>query len=214
MKIFLHEINEQEINLEFDEQTEWLNEAVYRVDERAEGSLKLPKKRKVQTELSLRQVDGVVVISGTIDTFVELTCSRCAATFEFRCHPHFSALYCQDPVMAGIAHIPHKHGKENRIKQRPMGQNQGFARHAHNSEDDESVSEGKDLDISYLAEDYIQLGDVIQEQLQFQVPFQPLCKENCKGICAQCGTDLNVGRCACAKLATKSPFSVLSHIKF
>jgi uncharacterized protein len=27
---------------------------------------------------------------------------------------------------------------------------------------------------------------------------KPLCSEACKGLCAQCGTNLNTGACACA----------------
>jgi uncharacterized protein len=27
---------------------------------------------------------------------------------------------------------------------------------------------------------------------------KPLCAEGCKGLCAQCGTNLNTGTCACA----------------
>jgi uncharacterized protein len=27
---------------------------------------------------------------------------------------------------------------------------------------------------------------------------KPLCREDCKGLCAQCGTNLNLGSCDCA----------------
>jgi uncharacterized protein len=29
------------------------------------------------------------------------------------------------------------------------------------------------------------------------VPFAPLCAETCKGLCPQCGIDLNTGTCSC-----------------
>ena len=106
--------------------------------------------------------------------------------------------------MAGIAH---------QEAGRPVGQNQGHARHAHDESLDDEIEEGKDLDITYISEDFINLADVLTEQIQFQVPFQPLCQENCKGMCPQCGADLNVGRCACAKIATARPFSVLRDFK-
>lgn len=118
--------------------------------------------------------------------------------------------------MAGVAHLQRRKEDDMEIA-KPVGQNHGFARHAHNYEaDDESTfggESGQDLDITYISEDFIELGDVLSEQLRLQVPFQPLCKEDCKGMCAQCGADLNLGRCACAKLAKATPFSVLKDLK-
>lgn len=212
MKIYLREITEQETELDFNQSEPWVLEAVERVDEISPEQRTKPlapkekTPRSVNVHYSLRQVDDVVVVGGSVDTHINLLCSRCANSFQLACHPSFSALFCKDPVMAGVAHLQ-KEGK-------PAGQNKGFARHAHDFEEDEAVSEGKDLDITYLSQDFIDLADLLTEQLQLQVPFQPLCQEECKGICTNCGADLNVGRCACAKLASnKSPFSVLRDLK-
>jgi uncharacterized protein len=92
-----------------------------------------------------------------------------------------------------------------------MGQNKGVARTGQLAYD--TVDTAKDLDITYLSQDFIDLADVLTEQLRLQVPFQPLCKDSCKGMCANCGADLNVGRCACQKLVKNSPFSVLKDLK-
>lgn len=214
MKIFLHEITDQETVLDFTQEEEWVQNAVLRVDEHMESSslARKPKSRDIKTHLSLTKVDDVVVISGRLDTYIELVCSRCATPFHFNCSPKFSALFCKDPVMAGIAHLQ-RQGTHPSGPAKPMGQNQGFARHAHDFDEDSNPMAGKDLDITYLSHDFIDLGDVLTEQLQLQVPFQPLCKESCKGICSNCGTDLNLGRCACAKIASKTPFSVLKDFK-
>ena len=211
MKIFLHEITDLETELKFTQDDQWVLNAVLRVDESTEELPIQPKNRPVQAKMNLRKVDEVVVVSGKIETFIELVCSRCAAFFHYSCKPRFSALFCKDPDMAGVAHL-HRQGTDHREAGRPMGQNSGFARHAHNPEDDELISAGKDLDITYLSHEYIDLGEVLTEQLQLQVPFQPLCKETCQGICSQCGTDLNLGRCACAKIKSH-PFSILSDLK-
>lgn len=215
MKIYLHEITDQETELDFthDENHEekWLAQAVQKVDEdTSSGSPSAPKAepRPVQAHFSLRQVDGVVVVSGSIDTHVQLLCSRCAGGFRFETHPQFSALFCKDPVMAGVGHLQ----QSGRDKGKPGGQNKGFARHAHDSDSDAASEAGMDLDITYLSQDYIDLGEILTEQLRLQIPFQPLCKETCKGICSNCGADLNVGRCACAKLTTASPFAVLPKV--
>lgn len=233
-KIFLSEINEKGSELELNpEVIDWLDGAVARVDEKddsedhsgphaadqsvapAQNSLSMgaPSRapgRSIEGLLSIRKVDEVVVISGRIKTTLQLACSRCANTFAYKANPQFSTLFCKDPVMAGVAYTD-KTGK-------PVGQNQGYARHAH-AEDmgdpsfDQSESSDSSLDITYLTDDFIDLSDVVTEQLRLEVPFQPLCKEDCKGICPTCGTDFNVGRCACAKITKTSPFSVLQNIK-
>lgn len=204
MKIYLHEITDQETELDFNQAEKWVLDAVERVDEDHGLNPAALKSRPVQVHFSLRKVDDVVVVSGSIDTSVRLLCSRCAAPFNLKCNSHFSALFCKDPVMAGVGHLQ----ASGRDKGKPAGQTKGYARHAHDNE-----ATGMDLDITYLSEDCIDLGDILSEQLQLQVPFQPLCKDSCKGMCMNCGADLNAGRCACAKLTSSSPFSVLKDIK-
>lgn len=205
MKIYIHEITDQETQLEFTHEKDWVRSAIERVDERIETSdEKDPFQglRRAFVQFNLRKVDEVIVISGQADTSVQMVCSRCANSFKMPLDPHFSALFCKDPVMAGIGHLE-KAGK-------PAGQNRGFARHAH---DQELGIPGRDLDITYLSQDYIDLGEILTEQLRLQVPFQPLCQEACRGICSHCGADLNIGRCACSKLNAPRPFSVLRDMK-
>lgn len=213
MKIYINEISDQDTELDFTQENSWVSSAVCRVDESFESASITPKNRPIGAHFSLRKVDDVYVVSGHVETFIELVCSRCANSFRLSCNPQFSALFCKDPVLAGIAHLQ-RQGNDSRNPGRPMGQNQGFARHAHHEEEsDDILSESKDVDITYLSHEYIDLGEVLTEQLQLQVPFQPLCKESCKGICSKCGTDLNLGHCACAKIEKKTPFSVLKDFK-
>ncbi|MBL7013267.1 MAG: DUF177 domain-containing protein [Candidatus Marinimicrobia bacterium] len=46
-------------------------------------------------------------------------------------------------------------------------------------------------------QEYIDLKDVISELIFVDIPFKILCKENCNGLCDQCGTDLNKETCEC-----------------
>jgi uncharacterized protein len=217
MKIFLHELSDESTELSFDQSFNWVRQSVARLDETAQSetqrasSSSAPNSHPIQVELDLRKVDDVVVINGSIDATVQLICSRCATPYSHKMAPRFSSLFCQDPEMAGVGYLNEKSGK-------PAGINKGYARHAHDGpmpgEDDPigdslSPSLARDLDITYISEDFIELGEVITEQLQLTIPFQPLCKESCKGMCFSCGTDLNLGKCACMKLTKESPFSVL-----
>jgi len=44
----------------------------------------------------------------------------------------------------------------------------------------------------------LELGEAIREELILAAPRYPECREDCKGICANCGKDLNLGRCGCS----------------
>jgi uncharacterized protein len=65
------------------------------------------------------------------------------------------------------------------------------------AEDDREVGQ-EDFETSYYRDDVIDLGELMREQFYLVLPMKPLCSEACKGLCAQCGTNLNTGACACA----------------
>jgi uncharacterized protein len=43
----------------------------------------------------------------------------------------------------------------------------------------------------------IDLGDAVREELILAAPEFPLCREECRGLCPRCGTNLNQGPCDC-----------------
>jgi uncharacterized protein len=55
-----------------------------------------------------------------------------------------------------------------------------------------------DFEISYYRDDQIDLNELLREQFYLVLPMKPLCSEGCKGLCPQCGTNLNTGTCTCA----------------
>jgi uncharacterized protein len=54
-----------------------------------------------------------------------------------------------------------------------------------------------------------------QQEILIQVPIKPLCSLLCKGICPQCGQNLNIKQCPCPKdkQPPKSPFDKLKEFK-
>lgn len=45
--------------------------------------------------------------------------------------------------------------------------------------------------------DMLDLDKVIEEEIILFFPSKMLCKENCHGLCHQCGKNLNMGKCDC-----------------
>jgi uncharacterized protein len=54
--------------------------------------------------------------------------------------------------------------------------------------------------------------DVVDAML-LAVPYQVLCREDCAGLCARCGADLNKGSCSCAA-PSDSRWNGLKKIQF
>jgi len=50
----------------------------------------------------------------------------------------------------------------------------------------------------YYQDDVVVLDDLVRQEVILAVPFSPQCRADCRGLCPQCGQDLNVGTCACA----------------
>jgi uncharacterized protein len=55
----------------------------------------------------------------------------------------------------------------------------------------------------------LDLGEPIRQQVLTEAPLQPLCRSDCRGLCEQCGTDLNVTSCQCLPRPGASPFDAL-----
>jgi uncharacterized protein len=66
------------------------------------------------------------------------------------------------------------------------------------STEPEREVEEEDLGTSYYTDDQIDLNELLREQFYLALPMKPLCQEGCRGLCAQCGTNLNTGTCTCA----------------
>jgi uncharacterized protein len=56
----------------------------------------------------------------------------------------------------------------------------------------------EDLETSYYENDAIDLNQLLREQFYLVLPMKPLCRDECRGLCPQCGTNLNIGACDCA----------------
>jgi uncharacterized protein len=54
-----------------------------------------------------------------------------------------------------------------------------------------------DLTTAFYREGTLDVVDMLREQFQLALPMKPLCAQACRGLCPQCGTNLNRGQCGC-----------------
>jgi uncharacterized protein len=78
--------------------------------------------------------------------------------------------------------------------------------------DEEELSPA-DLDLDYYTGEVVDLENILREQIILMIPFKPLCEEICKGLCPQCGANLNLETCHCKPEAVNSPFANLAKLK-
>jgi uncharacterized protein len=62
---------------------------------------------------------------------------------------------------------------------------------------------------SISANHTIDLGEALRQHLLLAVELVPVCDVACKGLCANCGANLNNGPCACPPPEEPSPFAAL-----
>jgi len=68
---------------------------------------------------------------------------------------------------------------------------------AERSSEDEAEVADEDVDISYYQDDQIDLSELLREQFYLALPMKPLCQDDCRGLCPQCGVNRNTGTCEC-----------------
>jgi len=59
----------------------------------------------------------------------------------------------------------------------------------------------------------IDLLDILREDIWLAWKADVVCSENCKGLCIQCGQDLNQGDCGCSREDPTHPFAALRRLK-
>ena len=70
-------------------------------------------------------------------------------------------------------------------------------------EEDAYIYSGSKLDVT----------QAVCDEIVLSLPLSFLCKEDCKGLCHKCGTDLNKQTCSC-DTTPDNAFSVLKNLKF
>lgn len=92
-----------------------------------------------------------------------------------------------------------------------------FARELPVVEDEDSGEEAEltseDLGITLFHGDEIDLAESIQEQVAISLPVRRRCQPECKGLCSNCGADLNAADCGCSRTNINLKFAALKDFK-
>ena len=70
-----------------------------------------------------------------------------------------------------------------------------------------------ELDEDYFQGDELDLNALLREQILLTLPLKPLCREECPGLCRQCGANLNREPCSCTAPKFHTSFAALEKLK-
>jgi uncharacterized protein len=66
---------------------------------------------------------------------------------------------------------------------------------AENAGQEEREIDEDDLTTAFYREGALDVLDLLREQFQLALPMKPLCREDCRGLCPECGANRNCAEC-------------------
>jgi uncharacterized protein len=144
-------------------------------------------------DLTAVRVGEDLLLEGTLSGEVLFECSRCAKRY------------------------PHALRDEFRLLLEPADK-RGQAREPEDQEGARGLAEnglclGEDLEAGWYRGAVIRLDDYLGEVIALAMPLQPLCRDDCPGICPHCGADRSETPCSCVDERIESPFAVLAKLR-
>ena len=68
-------------------------------------------------------------------------------------------------------------------------------------------------DVYRIKGEEIDLEPMLRDELTLALPLNPLCRADCKGICARCGRELNDGACNCTEDTSDPRWAALDEVR-
>ncbi|HPL63830.1 MAG TPA: DUF177 domain-containing protein [Syntrophales bacterium] len=79
--------------------------------------------------------------------------------------------------------------------------------------EDEDPDSEDELYFGRYRDEEIEIDPIILEQLILRIPVRAVCDEACRGLCPQCGANLNEEQCRCERPAGHPGFGPLKNFK-
>jgi uncharacterized protein len=100
------------------------------------------------------------------------------------------------------------------LDQFPVPVDEGFRALVRIVPPSEAMSDTDDDEFFLLSElePVWDLAEVVRQVILLGVPENPLCREDCAGLCPRCGRNLNREKCVCRQEANDSPFATLAEM--
>ena len=213
MKVYFHEIKDQDLNYTFTETTPWIMEVIGALDERIDRIQRppnwKPRSRPTEVTFTLRRVDDLIHVTGKVKSQLFLLCSLCADAFQFPVSTQFHVLLTQSEVYSEAPReTSHKGNNENDIWE------------VDEDDEDDEDEEGppmtfseSDFEVTVVKEPLANLKEILNEQIVLSLPMQPKPDKNDKGDCSKCGRSQATYLPEKQEPLKENPFAVLKDFK-
>ena len=215
MKVYFHEIKDQDLDYHFDESTPWVMDVIGSLDERMDRIQRppnwKPRSRPTQVSFTLRRVDDLIHVSGKAKTHLYLLCSLCADAFQFPIQLQFHTLLTQTEM---YAEAPRESSRKNTFEH-----DEGLQDWLSDDEDEDEGEEApfnlnaSDFEITVVKEPLADLKEILHEQIVLTLPMQPKPEPDDTGDCSKCGRDQASFQREAEEPLRENPFSVLKNLK-
>ena len=138
----------------------------------------------LQISVKAFRIRELYEVEGHFETRIRISCSRCLKDFDTPLVSDFALTYARE--VPGLMDVLDQTEIELKLE---------------------------DVGLLYFSGEEINLQQGIQEQVVMAFPIQPLCSIDCKGLCPQCGSDLNQKKCGCEQNSDENKFAVLKNLK-
>lgn len=120
----------------------------------------VPEGTVVQLELRLESVMEGVLVTGTVRAPLSGECVRCLEPFERKLDADFQEMYSYPDADTRTARK------------------------------DEAGDDAEEEDVLFLEDDLFDLEPALRDAVVLALPLQPVCQEDCPGLCSDCGERL------------------------
>lgn len=142
----------------------------------------------LQAQIFLLPAESGCLVRGTLKGVVALPCDRCAEDALITLDNTFETFEC---LPEGIPLVD-----EDEVVE------------ADEDAPDEASHIYMDKNVPML-----DLAALCWEEFALSLPIKPLCRDNCKGLCAKCGANLNDGSCDCVNDEGDPRLAILRKLK-
>lgn len=142
---------------------------------------------------------GVILVRGRAKARVPAICDRCLKPFTLPLEADFEEEYKR-------ALRPREDADG------PRGRDGGSESPAEGGPGEEGGCWAEDGAVRTFSGSEIQIRPAVQEALTLALPMKVVCREECKGLCPQCGKDLNLGPCCCRPVGADTRMAPLADL--
>jgi uncharacterized protein len=186
MKLFVEQLTETPKDFSSEAPPRWWRERVA-----GARDAQLEAREPFVFRLSAHRMGADVFLEGTVEGAFDAECSRCLTRYR------------------------HPLREEFRLLLEPAGERVPADPEAARALHREGMCLGDELEAGWYGGPEIRLDGFFAEVIALAMPYQPLCREECPGLCPHCGAERAAG-CACEATrapVSDSPFAVLAALR-